>query len=76
MSLTSEGNFPGDFQKARDCVSRISWPHTVEVIKGHPAGGRCKELYEGNIGMRILSYGAEVRVTVPRCPDSYKIYLR
>lgn len=43
--------------------------------EGHPAGGGYKELYEGNIGMRILSYGAEVRVTVPRCPDSYKIYL-
>jgi AraC-like DNA-binding protein len=75
VSLTSEGNFAGDFQKIRDFVSHISWPHTVEVIKENPAGGRYKELYEGDIGMRILSYGAEVRITVPQARDCYKIYL-
>ncbi|MEV0388969.1 AraC family transcriptional regulator [Nonomuraea sp. NPDC050643] len=75
MSLTSEGNFAGDFHKVRDFVSRISWLQTVEVIKEHPTGGRYKELYKGNICMRILSYGAEVRVTVPQSPDSYKIFL-
>ncbi|MCK2212358.1 AraC family transcriptional regulator [Actinomadura sp. ATCC 31491] len=50
-------------------------PRVVEVIDDHPAGGRCRELYEGNIGMRVLSYGAEVRVAAPRSPDSYQIYL-
>ncbi|MGP3959782.1 AraC family transcriptional regulator [Nonomuraea sp. 3N208] len=72
--MTSDGHFTGDFQKIRDFVSRISWPYTVEVIKEHPAGGCYKELYEGNIGVRILSYGAEIRVAVPEAPDFYNIY--
>ncbi|WP_171075204.1 helix-turn-helix transcriptional regulator [Nonomuraea basaltis] len=72
--MTPKGHFTGDFQKIRDFVSRTSWPHTVEVIKEYPAGGCYKELYEGNIGVRILSYGAEIRVAVPEAPDFYNIY--
>ncbi|MGW6499974.1 AraC family transcriptional regulator [Nonomuraea angiospora] len=67
-------SFTGDFRKVRDFLSRSSWPHAVEAIKEHPAGGCYKELYEGDIGMRVLSYGAEIRVAVPETPDLYNIY--
>jgi AraC-like DNA-binding protein len=73
--MASGDHFTGDFQKTREFVSRISWLHVVEVIEEHPAGGCYKELYEGGIGMRILSYGAEIRVAVPETPGLYKIYL-
>ncbi|GII75874.1 hypothetical protein Sru01_08560 [Sphaerisporangium rufum] len=75
MSSRFEAGSGGGRRQVRHPGPRGSWAHAVEVIAENPAGGRRRELYEGDIGIRVLSYGAEVRVTVPPSPDSYQIYL-